>query len=481
MSSLYGSDAIGGVIQIFTRNARPEGGSELSVGLGSFQTGRAQLAHSARVGEVDYSVAAGYLGSEGFSATNPGAGYFYSQNRDPYRNRNLTSKLTWHYSPDHALGLSVFDSAGATHFVSGPGSEDVTDQHLSQYALSSDDTLAPGWQSGLRIGVSRDYSNSGSYGSVETVQRQVAWQNTLRVPGGSLVAGAEYLHDQLFSDLTLYTATERSNRAVYLAYSGDFGAHGARLSLRREDNSQFGSVTTGALAYAYRIDSLARVRASYGAGFHAPSFNFLYYPPYPETPPLLTYLSNPALRPERSRNREIGIDLDFDGQRVSFGAFENRITDLIQGSTNSSTYINLPLNLSSARIRGLEASYAGQIGASRIEARAALQDPVDQTTGLRLQQRASRFGSARLTHAWSGTEFAAEWQGSGARFGAAGEDPTSRLGGYGLVNLIAIRSLTPQWRSELRWNNVTAKHYALVPGYNTPTSNLFATLTWTQQ
>ncbi len=474
LSGLYGSDAVGGTIQIFTRGAQPAETTQLGLGVGSYDTQRGDVFHAGKAGALDYSLAAGYLSTAGFSATNPAAGSFtynpFNLGQDPYRNLDTDVKLGWTEAEGHHLQLSLLRSRSVTHFDAGAGGDNFNRESLWQSSLRSDDQILAGWTSRLQAGVSRDHSFSGGAfpGFFETDQRQASWQNTVTVPYGRLIGGLEYQHDQVVSD-TAFSATERSNRALFAGYAGDVGAHGLRANLRREDNSQFGGVTSGSLGYGYRFSPVWRVRASYGAGFHAPTFNDLYYPGF----------SNPALQPEHSRNHELGVNVDLGEQHFVITAFDNRVHDLIVFVvTDPATFAGAPFNVASARTRGLETSYAGRVEGLRLDLHATWQDPVDAQTGLQLQRSATRFASARASTALAGWQMSGEIQATGPRFDSPDQQAASRMGGYALLNLVLGHRLGADWHVDLRWNNVLDHAYTLAQGYNTAGSNVFATLTW---
>lgn len=481
-SGLYGSDAIGGVIQIFTKGGGQAGaagsaGSEVALGLGSYQTGRIQAGTQGRADSLEYSVSAGYLGSESFSATNPGVAFgLYNPDRDPYRNRNASARLAWDWASDHVLAVRLFQSAAATHFDNGPGSDDVAWQTLSQFAVTSDDRITPDWRSAFQAGASRDSYHALAFGALGTVQRQIGWQNTFTLPGaGTLIAGLDDLEEHVDGD-TVFSQTARDTRAEFLGYAGDAGPLGLRANLRHAQSTAFGSVNTGSLAAGWRLDPALKLRASYGTGFHAPTFNDLYssYPPY--------YYSNPALQPERSRNLEFGADLSLSGQHLGLSVFDNRIHDLIQIADDpAQPGAQTVLNVDSARIRGLELAWDGSWRDLRWDLRATWQDPLDDATGLRLTRRASSFASGRVSCPLAGIEWSLEGQAVGSRYDSATQDPATRLGGYGLLNLVAVRRLSAEWRAELRWNNLADHRYVLVQGYNVPSSSVFATLVWSSQ
>ncbi len=302
----------------------------------------------------------------------------------------------------------------------------------------------------------------------KTDQTQATWQNTFQLGAGSLVAGAEYLQQKI-ATTNAYAVTKRTIKSVFGGYSADFGPHGVQASVRRDDNSQFGAPTTGSIAYGYRITPEMRVRGAYGTAFHAPSFNELYFPGF----------GNPDLKPERSRNREIGFDYQTPRQRLGATYFENRISDLIVFVFNPATSSSRPENLSKATIRGTEVSYTARFFETLVRAKLTVQDPKADSTGFQLQRRAEHYGSLVASRAFGSWKVGAEMVASGERFDSNNESAASRLPGYALFNIPVVYRLSPEWSIDVRWDNVANKKYELVQGFNTPGSNVLVSVQWT--
>jgi vitamin B12 transporter len=472
-SSLYGSDAIGGVIQIFTKGGRGAPTAQATASAGSYATGEVRGAMSARWGGTDLALSAGAFRTDGFSATRPTVSFGrFNPDRDGYRNANLSGKLAHRYGADrHEVGASILVSDGETHYDDGPDSDPRNEQRLSAYSIYSSDRIAEAWRSLLRVGAGRDDSKTigDSFpGAFKTDQAQATWQNTFAVADGiALVAGAEYLEQEV-DTTTPYAVSRRTIRSVFGGFNVDRGGHGVQASVRRDDNSQFGAPTTGSIAYGYRFSPAWRVRASYGTAFHAPSFNDLYFPGF----------GNPGLAPERSRNREAGIDYQAGGHRLGATWFDNRVSDLIVFVFDTETFEGRPENLERARIRGAEMSYSGSFGAMEVRAKATLQDPESLPEGLQLQRRAKRHGSVTVAHTFGAWRLGVEMVASGERFDSPNESPSSRLAGYVVFNLSVARRLAPEWTVDLRWNNVADRDYELIQGFNTPGSSVLLSVRW---
>jgi vitamin B12 transporter len=442
LSGLYGADAIGGVIQIFTRSGAGAPGYAVSAGYGAYDTRKVNGSAQYRGTNVDAAFAAGFEDSNQFSATRPSIPFGqFNPDRDPYRNANASARFAYRFGHDAEIGASGFWSEGRTHFDAGSDTDDVNVQRLSSYAAHAQGRVAPDWLALLRVGRSSDdVDTRGQFpGRFRTDQDQATWQNTFDVAGGALVAGAEYLRQKVSSD-TDYTTTSRTIRSAFAGFTGDYGPHGIQAMLRYDDNSQFGGHTTGSIGYGYRLQQSVRLRASAGTAFHAPTFNDLYYP----------FFGNPDLKAERSHSFDAGVDWHASSQNFSATYFENRVADLIVFDVATL----LPQNLSSARIRGGEFRYEGTVLDSDVRAKLTLQDPVNSDTGAQLPRRAKSFASVDASREVGAWRLGIEVVASGARYDSANEDPAARMGGYALVNLHASRALAPGWTIELRWNNV---------------------------
>ncbi|HET9046884.1 MAG TPA: TonB-dependent receptor, partial [Casimicrobiaceae bacterium] len=466
LSGLYGSDAIGGVIQIFTKSGSGTPGYALSAGYGTYATAKASGSASVRAKDYDVALTAGYESSDQFSATRPTIPFGqFNPDRDPYRNANVSGKLAYRFGPDVEVGVSGFFSEGKTHFDSGPDTDDVNTQRLSTYAAYVQNRFARNWQSLLRFGRGTDDIDTvGQFPShYRTDQDQATWQNTFEITSGTLVAGAEYLRQKVSSD-TQYTTTSRTIGSGFAGYTGDFGPHGAQAMVRYDNNSQFGGHTTGSVGYGYRVSDSLRLRATAGTAFHAPTFNDLYFP----------FFGNPDLAAERSKSFDVGADWTAGTHALSATYFQNRISDLIVFDFATL----LPENLASARIRGGEFTYRGTLLDTDLRAKLTLQDPVNQQNGAQLPRRAKSFGSIDAARKLNDWRLGFELVASGARFDSTDENPATRMGGYAVVNLYVSHPLAPGWTAELRWNNVGDKDYELAKGYNTPGSNVFVWVRW---
>ncbi|MCW5659691.1 MAG: TonB-dependent receptor [Burkholderiaceae bacterium] len=454
-SSLYGADAIGGVIQVFTRTvngitAKASAGSdrlrELNAGVGRVN------------GDTSWSLHAGALDVKAFSATNERNLFSFNPDDDPYRNASLNARVLHQWAQGHRITLRGLATRAATHFDAGAVSDDINRQRLSSLALESDDRLSETWRSQLRLARGSDHSRSeGAFPSTfDTDQDQLTWQNDLKFGAADLIAGAEWRRERVTSD-TAYTQTSRRVASAFGGMRWSADALQLEGSLRTDRNSQFGTHTTGRIGAGYALTPHWRLTAAAGTAFHAPSFNDLYFP--------LTFgfSGNPELKPERSRGVDAALRYSSDGTTLSIGAFHNRITDLIAVDPTFSTVINV----NRARIRGTTLAAGHRSGIWRADFEWTHQDPRDAATGNLLVRRARNHGRVGASVDIGPVRAGADLHASDARFDSAANLAATRMGGYGVLTLHAHYAVTPEFGIGARILNATDKRHEIAQGYNT--------------
>ena len=460
LSGLYGSDAIGGVVQIFTRKAdKPRLTS--SLGAGSDSTVGFNAGFSVTEGKSALTFDAGYQNSKPKSATNPAAGqYTYNPDRDPYKNVHALVKLAHTLWQGETVGFTAWQSRGKTDFDSGPGDAASNKQTLTGYQLTSENNFAPDWKSRLIIGRTADDSviTSSFPGNFKTEQNQASWFNEFKTRIGHMSAGIEWRGEKLVSD-TIYNAKKRDTTSVFAGYLERLGPSQFEFTLRRDEEDQFGRRNTGSVSYGYTVmpGISAYVRA--GRAFRAPSFNDLYYPGF----------SNPALKPEQSDQAEAGLKVRAQEGRLSVTHFENRIDNLIVFDTATFQ----PQNLQRARIRGWELQADTRFAGMTVKATLTVQRPDDRDSGRQLRSRAKRFGTLSASRNFGKWDVSGDVVASGARFDSGTEAATTRMGGYTVVNANLRYRVDKTWSVELVGQNLTDKKYELAQGYNTPSRSLF--------
>jgi vitamin B12 transporter len=460
LSGLYGSDAIGGVVQIFTRGYnQPRLTAE--AGAGSNSTLAFNGGFSTTEKDTSFTLNAGYREASPRSATNPRAGSFtYNPDRDPYRNTHFLAKVSQKIWTGEVVSVTAWQSVGRTNYDAGPTDNASSRQTLSGAQLISENNLLDFWKSTLRLGQTSDKVDIRSEfpDTFRTRQNQISWQNRFATPVGAWLAGYER-RDERVTSQTAFDKTKRVTDSFFLSVTESIDLQRLSAAVRRDRESQFGSNTTGNISYGVQVQPDQLVYVSYGEAFRAPSFNDLYYPGF----------SNPLLKPEKSRNAEYGWRVIQKIVRFNLALFENRINDLIAYDAAA----NKPLNVKRARIRGGEASVDFPYFGINWRASVTGQRPEDADTEKQLRSRAKVFGSVAASKTFGSWDFSTDVTGSGARFDADDESPANKLAGYLLLNASVRYRIDKMWTLELTTQNLTDKKYEQVRGYNTPGRTLF--------
>ena len=474
-SSMYGADAMGGVVQIFTRQGEGAPNATVTTGVGSAGLRLLEAGVSGATADahkIHYAIQAASERMAGFSAAKPGAGpYTYNADNDGYKKSSLSTRLGMTLAEGHTLGVQFLNSRVDAQFDAGAGFDDRTEQRLSSVALVSQNQLAANWRSVLQIGQTTDQSKTfASYGNdfINSRQNQFSWQSDITFDKDVLQVVMERRVEHVDAD-TAQIRGDRSTNSVAASYHLRRGAQRGSIAVREDDNSQFGRHFTTSAEYGYRIDTSWRFNASAGTSFRAPTFNELYYPGYG--------IANN--KPEQGRNRELGLYYDQGERQVSAVLFQNRLSDLLVYAPVCPVLLashpyGCAYNIDSALLRGLSLSAEEQIGSIRLRAALDLQDPRNQTSGKTLARRAKQHGSLGAEYALGDMKLGLETIFSSQRFDDA--DNLQRLGGYTLFNLLASQRLGANWTLFGRWNNVTNKNYELAQFYATPGSNVFVGL-----
>ncbi len=478
VSSLYGSEAIGGVIQIFTKRGRGALAANVSTGVGSQGTRRLSTGFGGAADGTDFHVQLSTFRTDGVSALNPALVPGANPDRDGYRNNSMSANVGHAFNPDHRVSAALFGSNGNNQYDNAfnLNRTDVNTNRNQMWKLSlaSDDQINETWNSKLQLanGVDqyRDYLNGQptAFGSLyQTSSNQFSWQNALHMDDSKqLLLGAESLQQKVSSDINPgYLQNSRTVNSVFAGYTGRYDVHQLQANLRQDRNSQYGNATTGLLGYGYSFTDAWRTTASYSTAFKAPTFNDLYYPGG----------GNPTLQPEHARSLEAGLHYTARGQQLDAVYFDNRIRDLISGWP--------PINVNKARINGVEFSYAGQFGDTGVKAALTEQNPRDDMTGIQLDRRAKLHSSLGVTQQLGLWQVGGEWLYSGTRednFTDPNTFVTTRktLVSFNVFNLTASYAISKQTKLLLRADNLANQNDSNVYGYNPLGRRLFVGLNY---
>ncbi len=471
LSSMYGADAVGGVVQIFTKKGDGAPNISAGVGYGSYDTRTIDASISgsgADQNRFHYALDVARDESKGFSAAKPYAQYgVYDPDRDGYDKESASGQLSFDLAKGHEVGLAFVQSENKAQFDFGAGYDDYEFERMNTVRIFANDQFLPNWNSHLQLSQSMDYllSTNGpnwqAYGETptnrfQTTQTDFSWQNDILIAGNTLQLLAERREEKIDTD-TAGLEGQRDTNSFAAAYQWKTDKQLAVLSLRDDDSNQYGSQTTGSLAYGYRLTPAWRINASYGTSFRAPTFNELYYPGYGST----------SIKPEQGHNTEVGMVYDDGTSHFNAALYHNRVTDLV---VYDSTCF-CARNVDDALLEGLSLGGSAKVGNFTARASLDFQDPRDETTHTLLVRRARQHASLGLDYRQGKYTVGIDSVLSGKRYDDAAN--TIVLGGYTLWNLHAGVDLGSEWSMVARWGNVLNKNYELAYGYNTPASNVY--------
>ena len=472
LSSLYGPDAIGGVVQIFTRaSVRPRFFASAGFGTDSELNGAAGF--TAVEGTMTASFTAGGRKVDAASATNERA-FCHDPDRDPYENAFANAQVVSRQANGETLTLSGFVSRGKAHFdgcpdASGRFGDDVNKQTLTGARLSSFMFMAPWWSSRFTVGEGRDELDirGNDPARFETRQLQAAWVNEFGTQVGTVMAGLETLRQEVLSP-TPFTQTRRDTNSGFLAFKESWRGQRLEASVRRDEDDQFGARNTGSVSVGATWPGVGDLTFTEGRGFRAPTFFDLYAPSSD------FYVPNPGLRPETSDSREIGLRSEAKaGWPWRLTWFDNRIEDLI-------TYVFPTMqNVRRARIKGGAAAIEGSAWGVALTASGTFQRPRDEETGYMLQGRSERFGRIEASRGFGSWSVSGGVTASAGRFDSANEAPASRLPGYAIADAAVRYAVDKRWTLELTATNLLDRRYEHTVGYDAPRRALLLSVRFT--
>ncbi|MCD9028439.1 TonB-dependent vitamin B12 receptor [Luteimonas sp. BDR2-5] len=480
-SSLYGSEAIGGVIQIFTRRDHGAWTPRFRAGAGSHGLREASAGIGGGIGSGWFGADVAYRRTDGIDACRGtaagwGAGCFVDEpDRDGYRNRSanlragatLAEGLVIEGHLLHAEAENRFDGS-----VFGGNEADNVQQVVGgKLAWTAAERITVTAQAGRARDKSDNYFSDGSAprlaaGSFDTTRDSASLQADFGIADGHVLStGYDWQKDLVDSD-TGYDATSRRNIGVFAGYTGRLGAHRLQASVRNDDNAQFGGHSTGSLGWGMQLGHGLRLTASAATGFKAPTFNDLYYP----------FFGNPDLRPEESASYNLGISQAGAGWRWTLDVYRTDVDDLI----SYDAAIGLPNNVDEARIRGAEATVSTSLTGFDLNLQLSHVDPRNRSAGGNfdnlLARRARNSGRIDLDRAFGAFRAGITLNGAGHRYDDAAN--SVRVGGYATTDLRLAYAVHADWTLEARATNVLDRDYETVAWYYQPGREYGLALRW---
>ena len=485
-SSIYGSDAMGGVIQIFTKgNSVDKSNVSTSIGYGS--NNHYQVGVTAQLKNATSSMSLGVSRNEtdGFNVIANPESVDYNADDDGFKSTNASLALQHKLSDSLSAGLSALYTDSTTDIDSAGNA--FPNAYSDQKNGSANAYLqyeTPLTVSKLSYGQSIDKSTSHDANSInyqegsqyDTTQEQARLETSINAQPGTVIVGAEWLSQKLdASDVldfsgypdpavqTPYDPNDRTVKSAFVGYQLADSYYDLQANYRVDDNSQYGNESTYNLGAAIRPLAGMRIGANYATGFRAPTFNDLYWPGF----------SNPNLKPERTKNTEVFVEYANDAQTSRLTGYYTDAEDLISNAAN----------ISEAKIKGLSLTsdwnmndFIFGLGYDYLDAKdkTANSASYDQ----QLAYRPKNSGLIYVGYQQPMFDVRLEAKHTDDRITAE----NNKLDSYTLLNLSGAVYINPNLRANLRVDNITDEDYTLSSQhgnvYTTEGTSYFGSLTY---
>ena len=466
-ASLYGSDGIGGVIQIFTKKNKSGFNPYANFGYSRYATKTNTIGFTAGGEKLRYGFHLNSIDSNGFSSLQTNEAII--KDDDGFNSLNINGNIEYDFDKDNSVKLSLLSNQGHNEYDNryrsfyGNTVPNVKNKMLNQNInLLFKNKFLHNWDSQLLLSSSFDkYTDqqiiNANYDGLErsnlyyqTIQNEFNWTNNIQSSIGSFTFAIDRLEQKLSSN-NAYDENRRNNTGYVFNYIKDFGPHIIHGSYRVDLNTHSGTNNTKSIGYGFKFNHYWKASLQYGEAFKNPTFNDLYaaYDQY--------YTPNPNLQSETSKNIEANINFVDESNNLKVTVFENRINDLITLYTCGwNTCIE---NSSSAKITGLTVTGNKYIGHTQLYSSLTTQSADTENDGIhsKLARRASFFGTFGITHYFDDWTVGTELTGSGSKYND--RENNAPIPGYIISNFFINKLLGNNWQMNFRVNNLLDKEY----------------------
>ena len=492
MSSLYGADAVGGIIHIFTRKGQGEPRVTVRAGIGSRGTSELGVNAGGQSGNTRFNIGANFHETDGFDVTNNDYSHNTGQNldKDGYRNKSLSGNLSHRFENESEAGVRFSHTEGKNeydnvdHFLTNRPYNAYTLFQTSSanlfYDLPVNDLWMTRFDTGYMYHKSRQLGDGLADDSLyepsffKTERVSFFWQNDITWQDNQLLtAGLDYYNDKV-DNSSPYINPEngkivdsRYNTAVFVQNQSEFEGSDLQVALRRDMNEAYGDHTTGNIAWGFELPESMRLIASFGTAFRAPTFNDLYFPDAGWA------VGNPDLKPEKSKNYELSLKGDHVIGQWQISVFQNDIDNMINWATVDG--VSKPSNVDAARIRGIETSLTTSVFGWKTTGSFTFLDPKDAKTDKLLLRRSRQNFTLDMNRDFGKYSMGGTFKAQSYSMDSGDQ----RLAGFGTMDLRAAYQITPEVKAEFKVVNLFDKDYSTAYGYRREPRGGFVTMVWT--
>ena len=477
VSAIYGSGAVGGVIQVFTRQGQTGPSAFATVEAGSLGTSRLSLGTQGKQGDWSYALSLSRLSTQGINAANLAQTQNANPDRDGYRNDSRHVQLAYAISSDHQLGLRSTAFDGRFDYDVAGSYAEPTDVHKGGTRIENNTVywaarLGSQWTSRLSYAQGQERNITDTVGGYSfstqaiTRTRVISWTHQLQWADWTFTAGVDHQIQRIdtATDGAVDLFKQRTADAVYAGGLYSHGAHSLQINARHDDVQGLRGKDSSYIGYGHALSDEWKLIVSHATAFNLPPLGYLFDP----------YSGNPELRPETSSTQELGLQWARGHQRWRSTFFDTRTRDLLLYDMNTWQFSNV----SSAKNRGLETSVSARWGSTDVRASLTLQDPVNEATGQTLLRRAKTLASTSVSHALGAWTLGGSVRYTGERSDIASNP---RLPSYVLLDLTARYALSRDWTLFGRVDNALDSRYQTAYGYNQLPRTFTAGVSWKLQ
>ncbi len=474
VSAIYGSGAMGGVIQIFTKRGEGPPSVSMTAEAGTDHTTKLSAGISGRQEEIRYSLGVTRLKTDGYSAMNHHQYPNENTDDDGTRDVSVNAAISREWAKGNEFGARLYAYDAKYQYDGGGTGQPNQDDHGKSrewtVAAFSKNRFTANWDSTITLSQTEIerwmYTENGAYGDwrgkFKSQASMAQWNNQIAVSSDWIAtAGADIAREKAQTgDPETYS---RTNQSLYAGLNGKAGDHHFQVNARYDHVEESGSDTTGYLGYGYDLTSSWKLVASASTAFLAPTLYQVYD----------SYSGNKSLEAERSRSYEVGVQYAQGKTLVRATFFDTHTRDMID-YVSTGAWTGQYFNVGRTKNRGFELNGSTQLVGIDVRGNLTIQDPENEDTGQQLNRRARKMASLDVSKTLG------RWYvGGDAHYEEHRPDVyDKRLPSYVLFNLNARYQVTKELSVFARIENLLDRDYQTAYGYDMPDRGFFGGINW---
>ena len=468
-ASLYGADAMGGVIQIFTKGQNAQQSNvALTIGGGTENSYKGQITGQYVNDTSTLSLSTGYEKTDGINATRPDVGSNYFADKDGFESKSASLVAKHKVNDNVEIGATGLFAKSTTDIDSGskvPNAyADQTNAAVSAFADYQQDKLSANIKYGQSFDKTTTYDSTSPQGNTfDTTQKQLNLQLGYKLPVGQLIAGLEHLKQEadVNANYAIYDL-DRTVKSLFTSYLVTQNNFDFQAGVRRDDHSEYDKHTSYNIGGAYRINPTTRLGLAYSTGFKAPTVQDIYY-------------GSGTVRFQTNKNWEAFIENNGKNRTTRLTGYQSDIENKTIWA-NGKTQV-----IPNASIDGINLSSDWKSNALLFGFNYDYQKAKNETTNQTLYYHPKNKATVYVGYQQPKYDLRAEVSYTDESISpdySKGQETRQTLDDYALLNISANYYLSPNLTINTRINNLTDTSYQTVYGYNTKGTNAFASLTY---